>query len=236
MSNRAALRKAFTLIELLVVVAIIMLLAAMLTPAFNKSRESGRQARCASNLRQLHQAAMNYAMGGRFPYAVSWWEEHSDGSYSHVPGWVAWYDVVSGAKRPKGPKPANGNYDWQDATSARRGTICITNGSLWETVKTLDVYLCPTFAQKVVCGSSDAVRSYSMNASVSGGLLFNIKGTSATVLFGDDGIVNSSSAPVTERYDSKLVASNEVGRWHTFTNNLLGGQVVCVDGHVEKRR
>ena len=52
-------RSAFTLIELLVVVAIILILAALLSPAMKKALELGRRAGCSSN---THQVTVGLAM------------------------------------------------------------------------------------------------------------------------------------------------------------------------------
>jgi len=54
-------RRAFTIIELLVVIAIIGVLAALLLPAVGRTKESGRRASCANNLRQLAVAVHLYA-------------------------------------------------------------------------------------------------------------------------------------------------------------------------------
>ena len=59
MSRR--LRRGFTLIELLVVIAIIAILAAILFPVFARARESGKRAKCISNLKQLIVSLHMYA-------------------------------------------------------------------------------------------------------------------------------------------------------------------------------
>src|SRR5438552_18131271 len=63
-------RLGFTLIELLVVIAVIAILAALLLPALATARESGRKARCLSNLHQMGIAIQAYASDheGKIPF------------------------------------------------------------------------------------------------------------------------------------------------------------------------
>jgi prepilin-type N-terminal cleavage/methylation domain-containing protein len=53
-------RLAFTLVELLVVIAIIGILVALLLPAIQAAREAARRAQCASNIKNVALAVLNY--------------------------------------------------------------------------------------------------------------------------------------------------------------------------------
>ena len=87
---------AFTLIELLVVIAIVALLVSILLPSLAGARETARQTKCGTGLRQLAVAALSHANDQKGAFSTGPWDNRLQYSYGALDekGWVA--DYVNG--------------------------------------------------------------------------------------------------------------------------------------------
>lgn len=114
------MKNSFTLVELLVVIAIIAILAGMLLPVLNRSRESARRTQCISQVKQLTAAMLAYTgdWRDRFPPVFSWYEENHG---IDRPGWI-WYDGF--------PLPT-------------AGKALVDRGALWPYLRNRKLYICP---------------------------------------------------------------------------------------------
>lgn len=183
----------FSLIEMLVVIAVIAILIGLLMPVLGSVREKARLAKCTANLKQLHEAAMDYATAnGEFPYGASSREyDNNTGAWNQDhKGWLDWFRW-----------PATQNL--RTYFSSVSAVTCITNGSLFSYVGDIRVYLCPTFGQRFK--AVGPYRSYGLNGSVSSARLFSITDASRRLLFADQSY-----------YRHKI---RDFGKGGTITNN-----------------
>ena len=142
-------RKGFTLIELLVVIAIIAILAAILFPVFAKAREKARQASCASNLKQLGIASIQYT------------QDYDEIYYSHRnKGYL--YNALCQTAAGQVPPVAGAPFACTAADSNDR-TFWIS--LIQPYIKSYAVFMCPsnpgawvgTDPNQVICGAGNAI-------------------------------------------------------------------------------
>jgi prepilin-type N-terminal cleavage/methylation domain-containing protein/prepilin-type processing-associated H-X9-DG protein len=154
-SATTAVRGAFTMIELIVVLAVIALLAALLLPAVQQSRESARRIQCVNNLRQLGLALHAHGTQfGRLP-ALGYMGLDSSGSVAPYFGWT----VVILPHLEQGNRYQKWNLS-KPLSDPNNQTIALT---------TLPVFVCPSDTSTT--GKGDL--SYVANAGLGWTIAFN---------------------------------------------------------------
>ena len=242
---------AFTLVELLVVIAVIAILAAMLLPVLNKSKEKAQAAMCHSNARQLAMADLMYAADNNDELA-------RNPTSTPYGGW------------------ANDLMNWSYLNADNTNVARLRDGLLGAYVKSYGVFRCPADRSAVTGQKSiRRVRSYSMNGfvgypkngidfgpgagityqffgktteifnpggifvfvdehpnSISGGFIFPI----LLVAWVESNIDTSGPEPDQEIADSYLVLSTNGTGGLPASNHDRGCGISFADGHSETHR
>jgi prepilin-type N-terminal cleavage/methylation domain-containing protein/prepilin-type processing-associated H-X9-DG protein len=137
--------RGFTMIELLIVVAIIAMLLALLIPAVQKARESGRRAQCSNNCKQIQLALVQYDTArDRLPYLNTCLPIRTQGADANlgylVAGWVP--QILANLGR-------NDLYQIYDSNSTTGYSIFNAGGTLPGPpgnafIQYLDTMVCPS--------------------------------------------------------------------------------------------
>lgn len=226
--------RGFTLIELLVVIAIVAILAALLFPAFTQAQRSALRADCASNLKQLALAFLQYS---------------DDWRGRHVPAAADIFGAGGGLQR------------WHGVRSSLSQPFDPSAGPLWPYLaRTAGVKVCRAMAGGLQGGPNDFEAGgggYGYNHTYVGGsawrygfgdtrsatqsaLASQIANPAATILLCDAGIAQGKANAVYEYSFVEPVwfvgPDNQVSRFHPAPSihfrHSSAANVAWCDGHV----
>ncbi len=141
-------RAAFTLVELLVVIAIIGILIALLLPAVQAARESGRRTQCKNNLKQIGLACqVHHDTFNLFP-------DCGEGYYSGR--------TLSGGSPVSAPAQTWG-WLYQILPYMEQSALWQQSNDAYVRKALVSTYFCPTRRQPMVVGGTRAMTDYAGN-------------------------------------------------------------------------
>ena len=171
---------AFTLIELLIVIAIIGILASLITMGVSSMRNSAREKHCTNNLRQLLDGVLAYAMDNNqdIPYAQSFeWHDENTDTYGEKRGWCSWVndkrnvDALDALWQEDNRTSHSGEL-YDDRGTGADAKFAIEYGDLFPYVGDFASYACPVVQAAIISQSnldddefavSGVCRTYAMN-------------------------------------------------------------------------
>ncbi|MBW8038780.1 MAG: prepilin-type N-terminal cleavage/methylation domain-containing protein [Planctomycetes bacterium] len=199
-------KRGFTLVELLVVIAIIAVLMALLMPALERAREQAKRVICLNNLHQLTLAWIMYAgdNDGKIvngaPLPVGGFSDQDNYGHARVPtggehiNELPWIGVGWAGG-------SFGSYQNGDKLTVDQQKNAIREGAMWEYVKMLKTYRCPTglAGEYITYAAMDGVNGLRRGAIVDVHWMKNISAfrrAHSRIVFIDEGWVTPDSFAV----------------------------------------
>ena len=223
--SRNARRSDFSLIELLIVIAIISILAGLLLPALNSAREKARSISCASQLKQVSGACLQYALDHRdfmpfvSPVAANNWK-----TWWQAAAKYAGYDKYSEQEVNLFHCPTKQNYLKLNETSLPSGSSLPTsNVTRYRT----------NYAYYINCNRTDAPDNQAYNQFV---LCSKLKRASSEALIidgiGTESTGNQEFSPYA--WDADWSDGTKIARGDFRHMNMIN--VTFMDGHAGTAR
>jgi prepilin-type N-terminal cleavage/methylation domain-containing protein len=210
-------QRAFTLIELLVVIAIIGILAALLLPALALAREKAQRITCLNNEKQLDLGWQLYADEDNGILASNAWDFRSSDIAESPPGcWVL----------------GNASLDTNQTD--------ITSGTIYNYVKSIASYRCPTDRSMVAGAGTLTLRSYSLS-SFMGGPQSDTDNYNIKPVHHQSQILNSTTSltfleeDISTIDDGHFLYSDTLDAWYNIPawRHANGDTLAFADGHEE---
>ena len=247
------MKRAFSLLEVMVVTGLIIGVALVVLPVLRSARERALSAQCKTNLHQLAQACLNYAMNeGVFPWGMIDPDQH-DGKYWKKPYYWQIYPRENPARHGVERWSEYSSFCWD--FTRKKGEMGWKCGEMFAALEASSLFTCPKCTAKSDNWDGNHITGYNYNVCYLGYVENDagkrhyptawsaIKNPAAVVVFGDGGYAGGPNkfmrAPFQDKqYDNSSASLRKagtqafrhgMGRWRHCNMAFL-------DGHVEEFR